>query len=519
MRTLRLFGVVTAATMAVTLAACSAGTTEQGTATTSTTTTSPGSPPGSTPGTTVARPAGPAATLAPLTAGRGAALAAAAAVGPALSAAGYTETEYAASGTATSYQAVGELPTDGRYRLEPDASADYATRVVVRRPTDPAKGNGTVVVEWLNVSSGADAAPEYTYIADELLRRGTTWVGVSAQRIGIEGGSIAVQAPGAEMIGAGRGIKATDPERYGTLHHPGDAFAYDMYTQVARAMRAAGAGSPLEGLRVEQVLAVGESQSAMTLTTYRNGVQPLTKAFDGFLIHSRGGPAAPLGKPDAGIDIANVLTGQPTTIRTDGEGAVPTMIVQTESDVLGVLRYLPARQPDDDHLRVWEIAGTAHADRYQVGELESVLGCGAPINRGQQSYVLKAALHHLDAWARGGAAPPAAPPLHVDTSGPAPSFAMDPVGNVQGGVRTPAVDAPVDVLSGLPGPSPSIICILMGSTTPIPPDRLVGLYPSREDYLADYTRAAEKAVAEGFVLAEDKAALLAEAAPDRVAPA
>src|SRR6478672_5025033 len=37
------------------------------------------------------------------------------------------------------------------------AKADYTTRIVVLTPTDDAKFNGTVIVEWLNVSGGIDA--------------------------------------------------------------------------------------------------------------------------------------------------------------------------------------------------------------------------------------------------------------------------------------------------------------------------------------------------------------------------
>jgi len=41
------------------------------------------------------------------------------------------------------------------------------------------------VVEWLNVSGGVDAAPDWLYIHDELIREGFAWVGVSAQAVGI----------------------------------------------------------------------------------------------------------------------------------------------------------------------------------------------------------------------------------------------------------------------------------------------------------------------------------------------
>ena len=47
-------------------------------------------------------------------------------------------------------------------------------------------------------------------------------------------------------------------------------------------------------MRPEHVVAVGESQSAFFLTTYVNAVDPLDRVYDGFLVHSRFGPAAPL---------------------------------------------------------------------------------------------------------------------------------------------------------------------------------------------------------------------------------
>ena len=123
-------------------------------------------------------------------------------------------------------------------------------------------------------------------------------MGVSAQRIGIEGGPVAVQAPGAELMGAGKGLRTFDADRYGALKHPGDAYSYDLYTQVGRALRAPGAVNPLDGLEVERFVAVGESQSAFALTTYVNGVQPLTEQFDAFLIHSRGGAAEGSGRAE-----------------------------------------------------------------------------------------------------------------------------------------------------------------------------------------------------------------------------
>lgn len=462
------------------------------------------------------RAEGPAAAFAgPLDGGNGVMLGAAIDSGAALEDAGYAEDEYSAAGTATSYtSATTPLPADGTFELTPGDEAEYATRVVVRRPTDPEAFNGTVVVEWLNVSSGADAAPDYTYLAAELLRGGYAWVGVSAQRIGIEGGQVAVAVPGAESLGLGQGLRAQDPERYGDLTHPGDAFSYDIYTQIGRALREPGEVDPLDGLEVQRVLAVGESQSAFALTTYVNGVQPLTGQFDGFLIHSRGGSAAPLGEPGTGIDITSTVVGQPTTVRADSDA--PVIVVETETDLLGILRYLPARQPDGGLFRLWEIAGTAHADKFQLGATEAMLGCPQPINRGQQAFVLRAALRHLDTWAADGTAPPESARLDVDESTPMASFVVDDVGNVTGGIRTPAVDVPLDVLSGMPVEGASIICLLMGSTTPLSADRIGQLHTSADEYLTAYEKAADQMIDAGFALADDRDELVADADPTRV---
>ncbi|MCB0976316.1 MAG: hypothetical protein KDB02_02545, partial [Acidimicrobiales bacterium] len=238
-----------------------------------------------------------------------------------LKAAGYVEHELEVSGTATSYEPEGDLPEDGDWKLkETGEKGEFRTRIIVRRPAKAADSNGTVLVEWLNVSGGLDANPDYSYTEDEILRGGYTWIGVSAQSIGIEGGPVAVPvAKDNPMVSAviGKGLKKIDPSRYGDLSHPGDQFSYDMFTQVARALRNDD-GKILDGVPVERIIAMGESQSAFALTTYANGIQPLTEAFDGFLIHSRGGPGLPLSgrdKPD--IDIASAITGSAVKIRTD----------------------------------------------------------------------------------------------------------------------------------------------------------------------------------------------------------
>jgi hypothetical protein len=165
---------------------------------------------------------------------------------------------------------------------------------------------------------------------------------------------------------------------------------------------------------------------------------------------------------------------------------------------------------------VWEVAGTAHADEYLLGDAAPLLGCPGRVNAGPGHFVAKAALRHLDEWVRTGEAPPSAEPLAVDDSGAEPVYIRDENGNVVGGIRTPLVDVPVDVLTGAAAEGSSAVCLLSGSTTPIPPERLAALYPSRDDYLDEYRAAADAAIESGFVLPEDRKALLAAADPSRI---
>jgi hypothetical protein len=424
--------------------------------------------------------------------------------------AGYVQNEYIASGTSTSYTAASELTGDGRWSFAPDGSAPYRTRVLVRRPSDRARFSGTVVVEWLNVSGGVDADPEWATVHEEILRRGDVWVGVSAQRIGVEGGPVLVrlEAPGAEV--AGLGLKAIDPARYGSLEHPGDGFAFDIYTQVARGLRS---GTGMAGVRPKRVIAAGQSQSALALVTYYNGVQPLTNAFDGFFVHSRGGAGLPLVGPGQSAEIANAIGRTPTTFRADEDA--PVLDVQTEGDVTSVLNSYVARQPDNKHFRLWEVAGTAHADAHLLAANAQYTNCAVPINNGALHVVAKAGLRALTTWVETGKAPAKAPRIDV-APGPPPQIQRNADGIALGGIRTPPVDVPVAALSGSPGPNPSTICLLLGSTNPISYERIAQLYRSRPTYRQRYDEGVGAAIKAGFVLREDRAALQAFAEPSRI---
>jgi hypothetical protein len=422
---------------------------------------------------------------------------------------GYVEEEFFIEGEATAYQPEGELPEDGRWAVTTVGTAPYKTRVIVRRPADADDFDGTVFVEWLNVTGGVDADPDFALTHPALLGHGSAYVGVSAQQVGVEGGegALPVEVPGMAEVQA---LKDWDPERYGELSHPGDPYSYDIFSQAAQAVRRPGDVDVLGGQRAEHVIAMGESQSGARMVSYVDAAHPLARIYDGFLIHSRGGGGSPLGE-------GGFVLGEGVARIRDDVG-VPVLQFLTETDLFGVLGFARSRQPDSETLRTWEVAGTAHADRsildYNAEFAEEVAGggfdlaaqCGS-INEGPQAQVIRAAVAALRAWVADGKAPPEAPPLEVDGE----AVARDERGIALGGIRTPAVDAPVSVLTGEAPPGRSVLCMLFGDTRPFDAATLAQLYRTHEDYVVAVTEAADAAVAAGFLLQADADAFVAAA--------
>src|SRR5581483_7687908 len=167
-----------------------------------------------------------------------------------LGALGYVVEEFFASGTATCYTPTAAFGIDGRWPVIPSGTADYTTRVVVLKPADQERFNGTALVEWLNVSGGIDAPAVWFMAHREIVRAGYAYVAVSVQEVGVQGGGAS--------LGFDMSLKSQDPKRYGTLSHPGDAFSYDIFSQVGRLIRDR---ELLGQLKPEYLVALGESQS------------------------------------------------------------------------------------------------------------------------------------------------------------------------------------------------------------------------------------------------------------------
>jgi hypothetical protein len=453
-----------------------------------------------------------------------------------LPSAGYTEQEFFMSGNARAYVSSGAFGNDGIWNVTPGATAPYVTRMLVRTPTDPEKFNGTVMVEWLNVSGGVDAAPEWDFAHVELLREGYAWVGVTAQ-----------------FAGAAF-LHVYDSTRYASISHPGDSWSYDIYSQVAMAVLH-GKPQPLGALthRVQSLIAAGESQSASRMFTYYNAIQPVAQVYQGFLIHSTGSGA----QLSQSLAAAGVLGGAsvpappgvpatpditvPPTAFVRGDLRQPVLFFNTETDVsvLGA-GFSVHNQPDSNTFRLWEVAGTTHADAYllkwaaadaaQSGLQTPPFNCGnPPINNGPETFGIRAATRALALWARDRQIRPAtAPRLSVQiVTSPQPAAVINrnpATGNAIGGIRLPPVAVPIETLSGIRPPAAvaaNQTCILFGAASPwdggvdpwngvagidpapTPPPSLQTLYGTKFNYLIQYEVATFDSVLRRFLLPDD----------------
>src|SRR3546814_14264742 len=93
------------------------------------------------------------------------------------------EEEYLLSGAAARYAVIGAQTPDGRWTLKPGERRPFATRLLVRRPRDLKRFNGTLLVEWLNVSLGFDVS----FLEGPGLYDGFVYVGVTSQYGGVFG--------------------------------------------------------------------------------------------------------------------------------------------------------------------------------------------------------------------------------------------------------------------------------------------------------------------------------------------
>jgi Alpha/beta hydrolase domain len=356
-------------------------------------------------------------------------------------------------------------------------SPAYTSRMVVHRPADPAKFSGTVFMEWYNVTGGIDMGVMWALNREYFIREGHVHVGVSAQQVGADA------------------LKTYDAERYEAINHPGDDAANAIFSQAAMAMRSQTKRLLGSGMQIRAILAGGQSQSSGRLAAYIDSVPPEERFYDGYLLHSGG---TPMGNPD-----------------------VPVFLVFTMVEADGILVDLP-------NVVEWEVAGASHSDAYiarrgaeeQGSDVGIATECPSKMNEIPAYRVYNAAIDWLNKWVRKGERPPAGAPLQPGQ--------VDEYGNALGGVRLPDIDVPVatytatgdlgtnlvDLLSRFDVLS-TFTCVASGGTAPLTEQQLLELYPTHKSYVQQYAKAADGALANGYLLKADYEAAIenAQSAP------
>ena len=399
---------------------------------------------------------------------------------------GYVMEEFYLDGDAYAYEfkASTEQTKDGRWSTQRrEKTEPFRSRMLVVRPAKAADFNGTVIVHWQNVTAGFElgSVTEGEYL------RGYAWVGVSAQKVGVDG------FPGP----AAAGLRQWDEKRYGSLKHPGDAYSYDIFTQAGRAIapdRTKTGIDPMGGLPVKRLVAAGASQSAGRLRTYINGVHPIEKVFHGYIPYIDFGTTIPFDR-DFG---AGQRGRNSTQIREDL--GVPVLVLNSETETQA---YSVARQPDSSTFRFWEVAGTSHVSVQRGADSP---GMESP-NWHSFQPVYSASLRHMHNWLKDGTEPPKMPLIEMAEG--SMQIERDDNGNAKGGIRLPDLAVPTASHSGAGKrvQGGSRFAFLYGTAIDFPAEKLAKLYPTQDEFLARYTAALATSVKEGMILSEDVPAL------------
>jgi hypothetical protein len=403
---------------------------------------------------------------------------------------GYTEKEYYVSGTANRY-IFPDVLKDAQLL---DGGYPYKTRMIVRRPKNSGKFNGTVVVEWFNVTLGQDIDFNWATSREYLMRNGYAYVSISAQRVGVED------------------MKAWSPARYGSLNvtappttppdpiGQNDALSWDIFSQTVKGLRNPRGVDPLSGLRVKSVIATGESQGGRRLTQYYNSIDPLHRLVDGMVFY------------DPGYNTPHILRGDN-----------PTKLVSVGSEVHSDGRP-GGPVADGKYTRRWEVAGTSHLSHWDMLYVDahtsrdmSLTGAGGvPAATAQDvipgcTYyplwsavpfhkVLNSAFDHVNDWVQRGKPAPTGKPLDREPGSLLLRHTAD--GRTFGGVQLAEYVYPTAFNLGYLNPGPGF-CRNGGHHRFYDEAELEDLYPNPGAYVRGVVETTKKNLAAGYILCED----------------
>lgn len=441
----------------------------------------------------------------------------------------------------------------------------YSAKLVLLMPATPRAGNGALLVDVPN-RGRAYAEALYNSPRDVPLLSGTLEQGTGfLQDYGFTIAEVYWElGQGADLPSF---VDADGKTRY--VEGVGFAIVRDAADFLAHvAADTAGTPNPLKGA-INRTLASGKSQDGRFLKTFLlNGFNMAgdRRVFDGMHVFVSGAGLLPIlqtgtgpqssgdGAPTfANPDFPGVNDG-PLTIgeiigKVEARGEIPPkmLLVSSTTDYYSLRASLgrtgesgTADQLLPSNVRMYDIAGGSHVVVPQAPT------CTLQPGRLDWAPVSRALLLRLDAWVSRNAEPPANELMPLEPASgeppalPAParlSAAVvqvpkrDQDGNALGGVRLPDIAVPTGTNGGQNQPQ-TFTCMLVGSFSPFattkaereragdPRPSIEERYHGRDDYVNRIRIAAQDLVARGFLLPDDAAVIVQEAASSNLfAPA
>ena len=441
----------------------------------------------------------------------------------------------------------------------------YSAKLILIMPAAPRAGNGALLVDVPNRGRAyAEAlynSPRDVPFLSGTLEQGTGFLQDYGFTIAEVYWELGQGADLPSFVDAGGKTRYVEGVGFAIVRDAADFLAHV-------AADTAGTPNPLRGA-INRTLASGKSQDGRFLKTFLlNGFNMAgdRRVFDGMHVFVSGAGLLPIlqtgtgprssgdGAPTfANPDFPGVNDG-PLTVgeiigKVEARGEIPPkmLLVSSTTDYYSLRASLgrtgesgTADQPLPGNVRMYDIAGGSHVVVPQAPT------CTLPPGRLDWAPVSRALLLGLDAWVSHNAEPPASELMPLEPASGEPPVLRAPArlsaaviqvpkrdqdGNPLGGVRLPDIAVPTGTNAGQNQPQ-TFTCMLVGSFSPFattkaerertgdPRPSIEERYHGRDDYVRRIRIAAQDLVARGYLLSDDAAVIVQEAASSNLfAPA
>ena len=449
---------------------------------------------------------------------------------------GYVEAEYFIHGNATAYRHTGS-------GLQPvDSDLPYTTRIIIRRPKDPARFSGVVHFETIHPTGGVTFT--WPALGRYLMSRGDIYVAVALGDADKGWSGSPTYLNQTAPVGELKVTKWFEPKRYAALEWPQEeGIRYDVMSQIGEKLRSADADNPLKGLKVRAILVSGWSYTGSIQRVFINeGFHDRTRlpdgrpVFDGYLIGVSSRWNDP-GYLPLHNDEPFVPVDDPRRALKKTDARVIEFL--TESEVELNANHKPEAPDSDKRIggyRVYELGGVIHVASlvdptmsyhelpnltqlvqhgYPLRQLpkDPVFSCSLPQSDVPMGAFVRAAIDNLRRWVLDGQPPPHAERFAWEGD----KLARDAVGNVVGGIRAAEFKVPLARYGRYEGEDkpkcrsdkyyPNVFLL----RNELPRDELTRRYGSASHYISLYDGAVDRLVKQRWLLPDDALKLKAKA--------